>query len=47
MIKRVALITSLLLVVGLPANASEFKDGTVALTFESKAIIRAVTEGGN
>ncbi len=47
MSKRVALVTSMLLVVGLPANASDFKDGTVALTFETKAIAKAVTEGGN
>ena len=47
MIKRVALVTSLLLVVGLPANASSFKDGTVALTFEAKSIAKGVTEGGN
>jgi hypothetical protein len=40
MIKRVALVTSLLLVVGLPAHATDFKDGTVALTFDSKAITK-------
>ena len=30
-----------------PAYAADFQDGKVALTIESKAIIKGVTAGGN
>ena len=41
------MLVSLTLLAALPAHAADFKDGTVALTFETKAIAKAVTEGGN
>ena len=47
MIKRVALLTSLLLIVGIPSSAADLADGAVSLTFNSKSISKSVTEGGN
>ena len=41
------MLVSLTILAALPAYAADFKDGTVALTFQSKAITKAVTEGGN
>jgi hypothetical protein len=46
-IKRIALLTSLLLGVGIPVNAADFQDSSLSLTFSSTSIAKSVTKGGN
>ena len=47
MVKRILLITVLLLGAASPVHAADFEGGTLSLTFTSKSISKAVTGGGN
>jgi glucose/arabinose dehydrogenase len=45
--KLIGLVAPLLLIVGYPANASEFSDSSVSLSISSQPIAKSTTEGGS